>query len=396
MTVRGTEAASANNSGASQPAAGTPTDFAVSAQALTQGDWEIRELLGLSGDRSWVYFTAVDQDSLQQHLYRVPIGGGDRQKVTVQAGSHDVRLSDTGNFYIDTVSAWHVPPAVMVCRSDGEPTHILAPSWDDALRYYRLARPQRVRYTARDGTLLDGVLLVPPDFDSTGTKKYPVLCYVYGGPQAPVVRDRWGGRTAYLWHQMLAQQGICVWISDNRAATYRGMRYTWPIHGRLGELELQDLEDGVAWLSSQPWVDEQRIGIWGWSYGGYLTAYALTHSRRFRLGIAGAPVTDWRNYDAIYTERLMNTPQDNPDGYRRSSLVRAASQLHGHLVLIHGDADDNVHLANTLQLAEALQRAGKPFTMMIYPRNGHGVTQPEQYRHLQRMMTDWITQWLLH
>ena len=163
-----------------------------------------------------------------------------------------------------------------------------------------------------------------------------------------------------------------------------------PIHRNMGRHDLDDIEDGLAWLKSQPWIDPDRIGIWGWSYGGYMTSYALTHSTSFKLGIAGAPVTDWHNYDTIYTERYMGLPSNNPDGYKSSSVLTAAGNLHGRLLLLHGTTDDNVHLTNTLQFAHALQTAGKQFDMMLYPKSRHGVTDPLQVRHLRELMTRFV------
>ena len=204
-----------------------------------------------------------------------------------------------------------------------------------------------------------------------------------------MVRDRWGGST-YLWHQMLAQHGYIVWSCDTRSASMRGVKSAWPIHRNLAAIELKDIEDGVRWLCDKPWVDSERIGIWGWSYGGYMTGYSLTHSKLFRAGISGAPVTDWRNYDAIYTERYMGLPQDNPDGYIASSVEKRAADLHGSLLLIHGTQDDNVHMSNSLQFALELQRAGKQFDLMLYPKNRHGIVVPEQLRHLRQLMTDFL------
>lgn len=363
--------------------------------ALTRGPWEVRSLVGPDPAKRWVYFTATDSERLEEHLYRVPIAGGDAERITEAGSSHSVDFNSPRTYFFDTASSLTVPRSMTVRRADGQATHVLAPPWTDTVKYYRTAEPKRITYTTRDGLQLDGWLIVPVDFDKERQPRYPVLCYVYGGPQAPVVRNRWGA-TTFLWHQMLAQNGVCVWMSDNRAATYRGLKYTWTVHRRLGEQELSDLEDSLDWLASRGWIDPQRIGMWGWSYGGYFTAYAMTHSKRFRLGISGAPVTDWRNYDAIYTERLMDLPQQNPDGYRAGSVVAAAAQLHGYLLLIHGDADDNVHMANTLQLAEALQKAHKRFGLMIYPRNRHGITNPEQRRHLWQLMTDTVLEHLLN
>ena len=152
------------------------------------------------------------------------------------------------------------------------------------------------------------------------------------------------------------------------------------------------MEDAVRWVGAQEWADASRIGLWGWSYGGYFTSYAMTHSQLFRAGIAGAPVTDWRNYDAIYTERYMDLPATNPAGYESSSVVQAANALHGRLLIVHGERDDNVHMSNTLQLVHALQESGKQFDLMIYPKNRHGITDAQQRFHLYRMMTDFLHQ----
>lgn len=368
-------------------------DDGAAVDPVTSGAWEVRSLLGADHDEQWCYFQAARETPAREQVYRVAPAGGEPQRITDGEGCHSARFNDAKTYFIDSHSRIHGPPGVRVCRADGTICHVLSAAIDDHLPYYRVNAPEPVAFAARDGHPLDAYLIKPADFDAeaaaNGSKRYPVLCYVYGGPQSPVVRDRWGGSN-YLWHQMLAQQGYCIWISDNRAASHRGITHTWKVHRQLGTQELADLEDGVNWLRAQPWVDADRMGIWGWSYGGYFTAYALTHSTLFKAGIAGAPVTDWRNYDAVYTERLMGMPQSNAEGYRRSSVVEGADQTHGRLLLIHGDADDNVHLANTLQLARSLQRAGKVFDMMIYPQNRHGISQPQQSRHLQELMTRFL------
>jgi dipeptidyl-peptidase-4 len=189
---------------------------------------------------------------------------------------------------------------------------------------------------------------------------------------------------------MLAQRGYIIWICDNRTASGKGVESAWPMYRNAGELELRDIEDGLDWLCGQEFVDRSRIGIWGWSYGGFVTTYALTHSRRFRMGIAGAPVTDWRNYDTVYTERYMATPENNPEGYEKSSVLKAAAHLDDRLLLIHGATDDNVLLQNTIQFLYALQNAGKQVELMIYPRSRHHVAEPLLVKHLRTLMTDFI------
>jgi dipeptidyl-peptidase-4 len=216
-----------------------------------------------------------------------------------------------------------------------------------------------------------------------------VLHYNYGGPHAQTVRNTWGG-SRHLWFRYLAQEGFVVWMCDNRSASGKGIAPTWEAHGRMGELELADLESCLAWLKGQAWVDASRIGVYGGSYGGFMASFALTHSKSFKAGIAFAPVTDWRLYDSIYTERYMGRPQDNAEGYDATSVIEAADRLHGALLLIHGTMDDNVHLQNTIQLANALQQAGKDFQLMLYPNSRHGIRDKRQIYHLHRSMTRFL------
>jgi dipeptidyl-peptidase-4 len=244
-----------------------------------------------------------------------------------------------------------------------------------------------MKVKTRDGFEMEAVMIKPPDFDPA--KKYPVLQYTYAGPHAPQVRNAWTGNR-YLWHQMLAQKGYIIWICDNRTASGKGEESTWPVYKQLGTLELRDIEDGVAFLKDQPYVDGERIGIWGWSYGGFMTSYAMTHSKTFKMGIAGGSVTDYALYDSIYTERFMLTPESNPAGYEKTSVVKAAKDLHGKLLLIHGMMDDNVHQQNTIQLINELQKHNKQFEFMPYPTQRHGIVNPQQTRHMYQMMTDFI------
>ena len=189
---------------------------------------------------------------------------------------------------------------------------------------------------------------------------------------------------------MLAQKGYIVWICDNRTASGKGEKSVWPGYKNFMVLELQDIEDGVNYLKSLPYVDDNRIGIWGWSFGGMMTSYALTHSNSFKMGIAGGPVADWRLYDSIYTERYMLQPKNNPEGFKRTSVLTAANNLNGKLLLIHGGMDDNVHMQNTMQLVYEFQKAGKQFDLMLYPTQRHGITNPAQVKHWYTMMTDYV------
>ncbi len=238
------------------------------------------------------------------HLVQVDLEKRSWKKVTKEQGTHRVAVQDSGNFFLDIHSNLQSPPVLSVRQSDGALIRILNTPTIDRHRALQVRAPITMDITAKDGTKLESLLIAPPKLDLQGNKKIPVLIHVYAGPRNPTVRDQWPTGN-YWWHQYLAQQGIAVLLCDNRASRGRGNLDTWKVYEDLGSLELQDIEEAVSWLKTQPWVDADRIGIWGWSYGGYMTSYAMTHSKSFRAGIAGAPVTDWRNYDAIYTERFM-------------------------------------------------------------------------------------------
>jgi dipeptidyl-peptidase-4 len=257
----------------------------------------------------------------------------------------------------------------------------------DALKQFKLGQVEFMKVKTRDGFEMEAMMIKPPDFDPS--KKYPVLQYTYAGPHAQTVLDRWGGNRQ-IWHQMLAQKGYIIWVCDNRTASGKGLESTWPIYKQAGVLELRDIEDGLNYLKSLPYVDGDRIGIWGWSYGGFMTSYAMTHSKMFKAGIAGGSVTDWRLYDSIYTERFMATPQNNKEGYDKTSVLNSAKDLHGNLLLIHGVMDDNVHMQNTMKLVHELQKHNKQFDLMLYPTQRHGVTNPQQVRHMYELMTNFI------
>jgi dipeptidyl aminopeptidase/acylaminoacyl peptidase len=233
-----------------------------------------------------------------------------------------------------------------------------------------------------DGFQLNGTLVYPPDFDPK--KKYPIWLFTYAGPHMPSVREGFGG--GRLLDQALAASGIVVFRVDPRSASGQSAASAWTAYKQLGVRELKDLEAAVAWLCQNPWADASRVGISGHSFGGFMAGFALTHSKVFSAGIASGPVTDWRLYDSIYTERYMLTPQENPDGYDKSSVVKAAKNLHGKLLIVHGMMDDNVHMQTSVQLADALQSAGKEFEMMFYPRSRHGIAS----QHYLRLQIDFI------
>jgi dipeptidyl-peptidase 4 len=355
---------------------------------ITDGRWEIRSLYGVDEARRVVYFAAGARRHIDTDIFRVGLDGAALARLSSTDGTHRAIFSPSFSQYIDVWSDAVTPPQVRLHRADGTEIRVIDANPVATLTQHRLSTPEFVEVTASDGFVMDGMLIKPPDFNPS--RRYPVYQLTYAGPTSAYVRNQWGG-TTYIYHQLLAQHGVIVWVLDNRSAGGRGgAEAQWPIYGKLGELELRDLEDGIAWLKQQPYIDASRIALHGWSYGGFMTAYALTHSTSWTAGIVGAPVTDWRNYDTVYTERYMKIPRNNPGGYRDTAPRFAAGNLHGKMLLIHGGIDDNVHKQNSEQFVYELQRLGKPFEMMIYPRQRHGFGDPWLNRHLRQLMFDFI------
>ncbi|MDQ3800685.1 MAG: prolyl oligopeptidase family serine peptidase, partial [Acidobacteriota bacterium] len=354
---------------------------------ITDGKWEVRAFYGVDEASGWVYFSATEYDPIGVQIYRIRLDGTGLTRLTKTDGTHSANFNRTFTHFVDTWSDVNTPPQSRLYRADGTLEKVLNENRVEALAQYKLGKVEFMRVRTKDGFAMEAMMIRPPDFDPG--KKYPVLSYTYSGPQAPSVRNAWGG-ARYMWHQMMAQKGYIIWICDNRTASGKGAEQAWKGYQNLGELELKDLEEGLDALRAMPFVDAGRIGLWGWSYGGYMTSYALTHSKSFKVGIAGGTVSDWRLYDSIYTERVMRTPQNNPTGYDRSSVLKAAGNLSGRLLLIHGAMDENVHMQNTTLLAYELQKAGKQFDLMIYPTQRHGVVDPLQAKHMYQMMTDFV------
>jgi len=354
---------------------------------VTDGKWEIRSVDGVDENAGLVYFSATEHSHIAPQEYRVKLDGSGFSRLTTSEGTHRAAVSPTASFFVDSWGDINTPTQMRLYDADGKLVRVIAENKVDALSQYKLGTTELLKVKTRDGFDMEAMMIKPPDFDPK--KKYPVLEFTYSGPHAPQVRNAWGS-TTYMWHQLMAQKGYIIWICDNRTASGKGTESEWPVYKNFGELELRDLEDGLSWLKSQPYVDGNRIGLWGWSYGGFMTSYALTHSQSFKMGISGGTVSDWRNYDTIYTERYMGTPQNNPDGYKKSSPVNFARDLHGRLLLIHGAIDDNVHVANTIQFLYELQKAGKQVQLMLYPKSRHGVTDPALVKHMRQMMTDYV------
>jgi dipeptidyl-peptidase 4 len=355
------------------------------ARKLTVGDCNVLKLEGVDEKRGELYFTRYIHGPLNTQLFRVSLRSGEPRVVTGRPGTHDIDMSPQADYYLDTYSNVMMPQSLTLeGMHDRRQVVIQA-----ATRLpYRFQKPKFFTLLAADGkTPIYARMILPPGFDPA--KKYPVIMYQYGGPDvAPIVRDVWGGAN-FLFDQLLAQQGFILFATDNHAATYFSHRNQALVKDHLGKLALDDQLAAVNWLKSQPYVDASRIGIWGWSYGGYMTTYALTHAPGvWRAGIAVAPVTQWQDYDSIYTERYMGTPQENPQGYQESSSVAAAHDLADPLLLVAGTGDDNVHWQNTMQFIQALIDAGKPYQLLIYPNKTHGISGPAARTHLFTAMQE--------
>lgn len=348
---------------------------------VTEGAWQVEAVLGHEADH--VYCTGTGEDPRERHLYRARLDGADCERLTRGAGVHQTLLRDDCAWSLVTRQTPDTPPETCLVRTESGATVTVRPP-DPGWREYEWPEARFVELAADDGSTLYGRLLLPLDFDPS--RRYPVVAHVYGGPHAQTVQKVWTGGDPL--EQILARAGIICWRLDNRGSWGRGHAFEAPVDRRLGEMELRDQLAGVDYLRSLPFVDAERIGITGWSYGGYLTLYAMTHSPEvWRCGVAGAPVTAWTLYDSIYTERYMGTPGENPEGYRRASPLESAEGLAAPLLLVHGTDDDNVHLQHTLQFVEALSRHRKPYELLIQPKQKHGFRGegPETYLH-ERML----------
>jgi dipeptidyl-peptidase-4 len=354
---------------------------------LTSGKWEVRNLYGVDQAGGWVYFSGTKDSHIAENIYRVRLTGGEPQRLTTGDGTHSASFNASFSQFIAGYSDVTTPPQVRLMQANGTLIRVLSENKVPVLGEYRLSKPEFLKVKTRDGFEMEAMMIKPPDFDPS--KKYPVFQFTYAGPHAPSVVNRWGGNRG-MWFQLLAQKGYIVWVCDNRTASGKGQESVWAGYKRLYELELRDIEDGLNYLKSTGYVDADRIGLHGWSYGGSMTSYALTHSKSFKIGIAGGTVTDWRLYDSIYAERYMMTPRDNIENYDKHSILKAAKDLHGRLLLIHGMMDDNVHMQNTTQFIYELQKAGKQFDLMLYPTQRHGITDPRQVHHWYGMMTEYV------
>jgi dipeptidyl-peptidase-4 len=350
---------------------------------LTQGEFEVLSLDGIDESAGVVYFSCNKDDLRQAQLYSVKLDGTGMTRLSQQDGVHAATFADDSKHYVDNFSARTTPPQLSVCAAAGSCQKF----WDArSVANFGLLAPKFMEFKADDGTTLYGELLLP----ANATGKIPLLINVYGGPAGQLVRNEWGGTTG-LFHQLLARNGYAIFTVDNRGTPNRDRKFQTATRHQFGAVELKDQLAALDQLLSQyPQLDRERTAIWGWSNGASMTLYALTHSDAFKAGVSVAPVTDWHNYDTIYTERYMGLPKDNAKAYEDSSLTKAADKLHGSLLLAHGTSDDNVHFQNSIQMIEALLKAGKQFRFMPYPNKTHGIGGSQDRDHLFHMIQDFL------
>ncbi len=353
---------------------------------LTKGAWEVRAVAGVDDAGGRVYYTSNEGNPFETHFYSVKLNGDDKRRLDSAAGTHNVSMGQGGAFYLDTYSSLTSPPRTTLHAGDGSELAVYREADRSQIDEYEILHTEIVSFKGPDGTELHGSVIKPAGFQPG--KKYPAIVRVYGGPGVSLpVRNSWTGVSI---DQAYAHKGYVIWQAENRGGAGRGHVFETSIYHHLGVTELADQKAGVGHLLSMGFVDPQRVGIQGWSYGGFMTLNALLNApEMFRCGIAGAPVTDWRNYDTIYTERYMGLPSENPEGYQSTALPQQAKNLKGKLMIVHNFEDDNVLFQNTLQMMDALQREGKEFEFMLYPQKTHAVTGAAR-RQMNASMLDFF------
>jgi len=363
---------------------------------VTKGDWAVASstgsvswvrgaIIAVDEQKEIVYFTAQEKDPKEKHLYKAKFDGTGFAKLSEGNFTHRVSFSYDSKFYFDSYSNITTPPVLSLFNNEGKIIKQLASFDSQKLSSINLQKPEIFSIPARDGFSLPAEIMKPENFNPN--KKYPLIMYVYGGPSAAQVQNSWRG--SIYSDQVLLDNGFLVAIIDPRTATAISKKLENMVLKNMGgEIELNDLVDGVKWFKNQSYIDSTRIGIWGWSGGGTFTLNAMTHTKEFKAGIAVAGVTDWRYYDTRFGEMAMKTPQVNPEGYEKTSLVKSAKNLSGRLLLVHGSYDDNVHLQNAYAFIDELIKANKMFDMTIYPMRKHGISDAPARIHLYNKMLE--------
>ena len=360
------------------------------SQQVTAGNWEVTKYHGMNQDDNKVFYTSNEEGTVNKSLYCINLDGSDKTKLSKGLGTHSSIFSSGMKYYLNTYSTADTPPYISLHDNTGEVIRVLEDNADlsNKMEEFDLTKKEFFSFTTSEGVNLNGWMIKPPNFDPN--KRYPVFMFLYGGPGSQQVVNSWGWFN-YFWHQHLAQKGYIVACVDNRGTGGRGSEFKKMTYLQLGKYETIDQIEANRYLAKLPYVNENRIGIQGWSYGGYMSSLAITKGADFfKMAIAVAPVTNWRYYDNIYTERYMRTPKENASGYDENSPINHVDSLKGNYLLIHGTADDNVHVQNTYEMVSALVKANKQFDLFVYPDKNHGIYGGNTRLHLYKMMTDYI------
>lgn len=361
---------------------------------LTSGPWDVDEFYGVDAKGKNIYYVSSEEGPTQQHVYSASISGSGKKKLTPKKGYNQAEFSTSMDYFVNKYSDANSLPFITLMDSKGKEIRVLKDNAKLKAKLAALKLPQKefFTFTPSHGVELHGWIIKPPDFDPT--RKYPVMMMVYGGPGSNTVNDSWDaywGTQRHMWQLMLAQQGYIVVSVDNRGTGHRGRDFKNCTYLQLGKLELEDHIQATQYLGKLPYVNATRIGMFGWSYGGYMSALAITKgSEYFSMAVAVAPPTNWRYYDSVYTERFMRTPQENPKGYDDNSPINHADKLNGSFLLIHGTGDDNVHFQNTVEMTDALIAANKHFDLFFYPDRKHGINGKNSRLHVYTKITDFI------
>lgn len=357
---------------------------------ITKGDYDVTDFYGVDETNNTVYFGSAERSAMHRDVYAVQLNGRNKRVLTNKTGTNSATFSTSYKYFINQHSDANTPYYFSLYNAEGSEVRMLKDNarLNGVLSEYALSKKDFFNFQTTEGVNLNGWMMKPHDFDES--KEYPVFMYLYGGPGSQQVTDAWGGSN-FLWYQMLTQQGYIVACVDNRGTGARGAEFKKCTYQQLGKLETQDQIEANRHLASLPYVDGSRIGIFGWSYGGYMSSLCLLKGPDdFKMAIAVAPVTNWRYYDSIYTERYMRTPQENASGYDDNSPINHVEKLKGKYLLVHGSADDNVHYQNTMEMVNAMVNANKQFDLFIYPNKNHGIYGGYTRLHLFTKMTNFI------
>ncbi len=357
---------------------------------LTKGDYEISKFYGVDEKKGMIYYQAAEVSPLDREVYEKTLIGGKKRKLTTATGTNKAQFSDTYDYFVNTHSSANTPNTYTVYDRSGKRIRVVEDNADLVTKHqdYGTQVVEFFDFKTSEEVTLNGYMIKPPNFDSS--KKYPVLMYVYGGPGSQTAANKYGGSN-YWWFQMMAQKGYVIVSVDNRGTGGRGEEFKKMTYLQLGKYETRDQIEAAQYLASLPYIDGSRIGIFGWSYGGYMSSLCILKGNDvFKTAIAVAPVTNWKWYDTVYTERFMRTSEENEAGYQENSPVYFADQLKGNYLLVHGNGDDNVHFQNTAEMANALINANKQFDTYFYPNRNHSIFGGNTRLHLYTKMTNFL------